>query len=524
MFKIKEKCLYIIFFTIIVYFTIGSVNLVESAIPSACVHNVTRHHVCCPVSKGSMYRCGGPHRGECAPINVFRDKVPAIFAFDDRVHWPTKFFQYLCRCKGRFFGVACEECWYGWEGPNCDRKVVRKRYNWLHLSPRKKKQFLKVMQLSFMAPSGYMIMIEQENWRSDPIKHPIFTPAPIHYFMVVLHRFASRTTLYDTKAMCDKYGVLDFNHDGPGFPTWHRYFMMFWERALQRIAKQHFGIHDFTIPYWNWVDSRECEICKNDMAGAPGPIDYYGQRLHPHSVFANWTEYCSEPEGEPVCYGCHYSGHFGKITRHWNNHIMPSTGDLDYAMSQHQYYVNREKDGERCHSFHMAIEGFCGPPNSDDGKLYMHNFVHNSIDGTMCCSAPATTDILFLVHHTEVDRQVEAWRRDHKPDISVLPNTGIRPGHCRECMLTAFLPPVKHTDVFNDIRNLGYDYDSFQFGKHGRVYGTGLGGPRHIKDHPEHHFKDGEENNRHMGGGGGGFPHTVNFQVDEIGSSPNKKK
>jgi hypothetical protein len=346
------------------------------------------------------------------------------------------------------------------------------------MSPHEKKLFHKVMDVSFYQDSDFLILLEQDNWRSDPLNRPIFVQANWHYFMVVLHRYASRTTLFDSDEMCQKYGILDFNHDGTGFLTWHRFFMMFWERVLQKIAWEHFHDDKFALPYWDWTDETRCGVCKDDMAGDVGHVDKYGQRFSRGSMFYNWTEYCSEPTDEAVCYGCHYSGAFGKLNRRFNNNVMPRSEDLDYIMGFHKFFDHSEQSGKPCKSFHMALEGFCGPPGVNDTRLYMHNYVHNSLDGSMCCSATATGDPLFIVHHTQVDRLLEAWLRDNRPDLYDFPNSELRPGHCRECFLPGVLPPVKHRDIFAlSCKDFGYDYDTFAFGKKGRVYGTGHPSP-----------------------------------------------
>lgn len=66
------------------------------------------------------------------------------------------------------------------------------------------------------------------------------------------------------------------------------------------------------------------------------------------------------------------------------------------------YYVPGERDSSRCNSFGMAMEGYCGKQASDD--LWMHNKVHNMIQGSMCCVGTSANDPLFMLHHTQVDR------------------------------------------------------------------------------------------------------------------------
>ncbi len=128
------------------------------------------------------------------------------------------------------------------------------------MSPEEKKLHQKVLVASFYKTSDYMIQVEHDNWHSDPLYKPLFVPASWQYLMTILHRYASRATLFDSQKMCQKYDTLNFNHDGVTFFTWHRYMLLFWERILQNIAWEEFHEEDYSVPYWDWIDETECEV------------------------------------------------------------------------------------------------------------------------------------------------------------------------------------------------------------------------------------------------------------------------
>jgi len=418
--------------------------------------------------KWSSAICGGHKRGICAKIQYANERIPEVFKYDDRVEWPRRFFHSVCHCKDNFFGIACEECYYGWEGHNCDKRKIIIRRNIKDLSPRDKYIVKSVIDRSLYVPSGYSVFIDQLNKNNDPLTRSTkWLPAPIQYMLVFIHRFGSRATLFEDYLDCQNFGLLNFNHEAIGFITWHRFYMMLWERLLQNIAKKEFGIHDFALPYWDWTDQTSCDICTDDMAGAPGIRGEDGVRISLRSPFGNWTEYCVEPDNadESPCYGCHVAGTYGVITREWNSLDFPTSADVEFVLSKRRFHVQGERVTDTaCNSFHRALEGMCGQPSKASDLFFMHNKIHNMIDGSMCCSGSAPSDPLFIFHHTQIDRIFEEYINRYKPTLDEFPNTNARPGHSRFSFLTSFLPLITHAQMFKPSKALGYVYDSFNFG------------------------------------------------------------
>ncbi len=308
---------------------------VEALIPLDCVANVTKTaSSCCPKSKINGLVCGGYGRGTCGKVVPPMQYIPAVFHMDDRTAWPSRFFSQACQCEGNFFGPACDECWFGWTGPDCltPKKVVRKDIR--AMTPSEQKVFVDVLAKSMTWPSGYAVLIESDNFHSDPLNKPKFESASIQYMMAYMHRYGSRTTLFKNDIDCEKYGILDFIHDGPVFATWHRYYMLLWERMLANIAKMVHGVDDFTVPYWDWVGMKECDICTNELIGAPGQNDTFGLRLDAASPFTNWTEYCYEPNNQLRCAGCQHAGKTGKLTRRWRSFEFPLQSEIQYMFDR----------------------------------------------------------------------------------------------------------------------------------------------------------------------------------------------
>lgn len=327
---------------IIVFSVFFLSDLVIALIPNACVRNATTVGVCCPIPRWSKDVCGGPKRGVCAHIKYSQETIPEIYKFDDRVEWPRRFFHSVCHCKGNFFGFDCGECWYGWEGRNCNKRKMILRRNIKSLNQRDRRLLLKIIDRSLYVPSGLSVYIDKTNDQNDPFSREMkWIPASIQYMLVFIHRFGSRATMFEDYLDCQNFGILNFNHEAVGFATWHRFYMMFWERELQKIARAEFKINNFALPYWDWTDQTSCDICTNELAGAPGVRKPDGVRISERNPFYNWTEFCVEPDNsnESPCYGCHVTGTYGTITREWNSFEFPTTPDVEFVLSKRRYFV-----------------------------------------------------------------------------------------------------------------------------------------------------------------------------------------
>lgn len=439
-----------------------------SLVPKICVNNVTSiDKVCCPARIGSSIPCGGPVYGRCSPIHIHQDRVEPILLRDDRLNWPIRFFKKMCRCEGNFYGIACEKCWYGWEGENCDRKSIITRRNIHSFSKLEKKRFLQILHISYSSPSEFMILDESDSEHSDSLRNPNFIQVTFQQYIAYVHHYASRSTFFEDEEMCEQHGYLDYNHNSVSFATWHRALMLYWERELAKIALKEFNWKDFAIPYWDWVDATECEVCNNHLVGATGDYDPVNEiwPIDIASPFHNWTEYCSPPDSRSNCVGCHFRTDFPQLNRKFTSNDFPKTEDLQFVLRHSLYYQpeNTKTNDEICRAFHLALEGICG--RSENGSEHFHNKIHNMIHGSMCCSVTAANDPLFILHHSQMDRIIECWFRIFSPSITQLPIHGMDPGSSRESNVVGLLPPIKHGQMFTKMINLGIEYENLNFGK-----------------------------------------------------------
>ena len=78
-------------------------------------------------------------------------------------------------------------------------------------------------------------------------------------------------------------GIIDFAHEGPGFPTWHRLYLLWCEREIQLML----GDDTFSFPYWDWrnPDHREILFRRNRLGvSVDGIVE--------GEIFDNWYTVC----------------------------------------------------------------------------------------------------------------------------------------------------------------------------------------------------------------------------------------
>lgn len=169
----------------------------------------------------------------------------------------------------------------------------------------------------------------------------MFLEASILQVLVFIHRYASRTTLYKHPMDCFTQARLDFIHYDVGFLTWHRFFMLFWERQAAKVAKEQFGVEDFRFPYWDWTDAKVCEPCVEDMVGDLS-IPGHPKNLSP---FKAWRAFCEPPDDvERACIGCHYIRRsmidWPRLWRRWQKDTtFPTKSQVDFALTRKRYFA-----------------------------------------------------------------------------------------------------------------------------------------------------------------------------------------
>ena len=87
--------------------------------------------------------------------------------------------------------------------------------------------------------------------------------------------------------------LVDYAHEGTGFPTWHRQFLLWLEREIQVAIDD----IEFRLPYWDWSDPDQREILfKSDRLGENVKDttfpDLKRRVVVKGELFDNWDTYC----------------------------------------------------------------------------------------------------------------------------------------------------------------------------------------------------------------------------------------
>ncbi|NXP60289.1 TYRO Tyrosinase, partial [Chloropsis cyanopogon] len=312
---------------------------------------------CCPPWEGDGSPCGElSSRGSCQNILLSQAPLGPQFPFsgvDDREDWPSVFYNRTCRCEGNFMGFSCGECKFGFSGLNCTERQVKTRRNIFQLTASEKNKFLAYLNLAKNIPSQDYVIATGTYAQMDNGSNPMFRDINVYDLFVWMHYYASRDTLLGGSNV---WRDIDFAHEAPGFLPWHRVFLLMWERQIQRIT----GDENFTIPYWDWRDAEDCEVCNDEYMGGRHPTD--PNLLSPASIFSSWQVICTRSEEYNSQQAlCSATGE-GPIRRNPGNNDksrtprLPSSADVEFCLSLTQY-ESGPMDKMANYSFRNTLEG-----------------------------------------------------------------------------------------------------------------------------------------------------------------------
>ena len=205
----------------------------------ACLKSKT----CCPIPKHFAKPCGSDgKRGTCEELvtrnwNYSYSHFHQLHNVDDRHNWPGTLYNRTCRCKGNYGGYDCGKCKFGYHGINCTKKKTLTRRNFLKLSAEEKDRYMRYINDSKYFLSDYVVTTTFYKNINDIVeagKDPsgLFYNITNYDLFTWMHYYSARDTIYLHPTNKTKPEI-DFAHDGQGFPTWHRLYLLAWERALQ---------------------------------------------------------------------------------------------------------------------------------------------------------------------------------------------------------------------------------------------------------------------------------------------------
>ena len=283
---------------------IESYRLVEAQIPRVCATTESlTSRTCCPIPTGASAACGNDlGRGECRLVSPYcYTQYPNNG--DPRLNWPSYFFNRTCRCNGNYAGYDCGECKFGYEGNDCNTKSspLRMRQNIMDMTDSEWEDYNnKIITAKNAEESRYVILLFNEAdgnaFNAKPVNISLYN------MFVWMHHYVAKNNrdtytkqesgmlyiIIYTNNYFSLYQFLanDYAHESTGFLTWHRLFLLWFEREMQILLND----PSFTIRYWNWTNNNDrTSIFSFNKLGSNGndgtvSSNYYGGN--------NWQSVC----------------------------------------------------------------------------------------------------------------------------------------------------------------------------------------------------------------------------------------
>ncbi|XP_034779357.1 tyrosinase-like isoform X1 [Acipenser ruthenus] len=416
---------------------------------------------CCPVWDGDASVCGeSSRRGSCQDVSVTDAADGPQFPHsnvDDREKWPLVFYNRTCQCVGNFMGYNCGDCKFGFFGPNCDERRESIRRSIFHLTTAEKNKFIAYLNLAKNTVSTDYVIATGTYIQMNNGSTPMFRNISVYDLFVWMHYYASRDTLLGGSN--NVWRDIDFAHEAPAFLPWHRVFLLLWEQGIRKLT----GDQNFTVPYWDWRDAQDCDVCTDEYLGGRHPTN--PNILSPASFFSSWQVICTKSEEynrlETLCNG---TGE-GPILRNPGNHDrirtprLPTSAEVEFCLSLTEYETE-PMDKFANMSFRNTLEGFADPSDgmANRARSTLHNSLHIFMNGSMSQVQGSANDPIFVLHHVFVDSIFEQWLRRHQPVGAAYPAANAPIGHNHGYHMVPFIPLYRNGDFFLSSRELGYDY------------------------------------------------------------------
>ncbi|KAL2096255.1 hypothetical protein ACEWY4_008403 [Coilia grayii] len=416
---------------------------------------------CCPVWSGDGSVCGAlSGRGFCREVGVSEQPDGPQYPHrnaDDRERWPLVFFNRTCHCANNYMGPDCGDCRFGFFGAGCGQRRELVRRNVLQLSASERQRFISYLNLAKTTVSRDYVIITGTYEQMANGTRPMFADVSVYDLFVWMHYYVSRDALLGGPG--NVWEDIDFAHESAAFLPWHRVYLLLWEHHLRKLT----GDDAFSIPYWDWRDAQDCDVCTDDLMGARSPLN--ATLISPASVFSSWKVICTQPDDynrrEALCNG---TGE-GPLLRNPGNQDanrvrrLPTSADVEAVLSLSDY-ESGAFDRRANQSFRNALEGFASPETGEAvvGQSTMHNALHVFMNGSMSSVQGSANDPIFILHHAFIDSIFEQWMRRHQPPRTLYPTANAPIGHNDGYYMVPFFPLYRNGDYFVSSKALGYEY------------------------------------------------------------------
>ncbi|XP_020628304.1 tyrosinase-like [Orbicella faveolata] len=461
---------------LVLYFIAVSLPWIEGQFPRACATlDSLKSKECCPIPKGFSAPCGSDgNRGTCQELmirewNFTYSHFKTFQLQDERHDWPNALYHKTCKCQSNFAGYDCSKCEFGYYGNNCTQKKTLTRKNFAKLSAEEKDRYMRYINMSKYFITDYVVTstpYEEINRTvqagGDPAS--LFHNITNYDLFVWMHYYAARDTIHPNNKTDS---AIDFAHDGQGFPSWHRLYMLVWERTLQEIASD----DNFSLPFWDWTTNKdECDptICSQNLLGVTQQEDGVVKGKY----FKDWYVICTAEQTNNLLTMCDPTIRqpgLERSTKKENENkaktqgytmTFPSKDEVNFALRFETFDQPPYSKESSC-NFKNILEGYASTktgyrlPNVHT----LHNQVHIVVGGAMGDVPSASNDPIFPLHHSFVDRIYEKWLRKHNKDASVLSVSDAPIGHNKHDVIVPLFPLYTHQQMFKKSSEFGYEYE-----------------------------------------------------------------
>ena len=278
---------------------------------------------------------------------------------------------------------------------------------------------------------------------------------------------------------------LNMGHQNSAFCPWHRYYLYLFEKALQGVDPT------VTLPYWDWSDhfGTQTILFQDDFLGpdGTGAVHGFGEKSVQSGYFAfDKPGSGGNPTALPAWWPAGLPGWRVRpsLAQGHGDPADPSTGNTLQRFFDSFANLANLSDVQTC----LSLANYEGSSTANsfrrnvEAAAKTHNYHHGWVGGNMGDPNASPNDLIFFLHHCNIDRLWAMWQIDGHPSAAFYPASGRPQGHnlndpmwpwvggapgysapnlASDIVLPDFTAsPVIHPADALDHRALGYCYDT----------------------------------------------------------------
>ena len=213
----------------------------------------------------------------------------------------------------------------------------------------------------------------------------------------------------------DKCTKVDYAHEGTGFPTWHRQYILWFEWEIQQMLRTmgHDDYHTFRTHFWDWrreIQMTSPSIFQYNRLG--GRQEIAGQSHVYGNLYSNsWNTICwyggSGGVNQPKGTICDPNINTGPLLRcpsdsinpcSSSNDDWPTIADVNNAINKPDYDTEPFDKYAKAGSFRNYMEGF--DSSLDNKKCAQNSLCKCEVGAVHCEGADSDKPLLRRLHNS----------------------------------------------------------------------------------------------------------------------------